>query len=98
MRRRAGRPRRASGTARSACPIWICWASAPPASSLPARLRRASAENAAGFWGVGREVSKGKDTPSGHWEIAGVPVPFEWGYFPKDEPAFPKELTDAIIS
>lgn len=54
-------------------------------------------ENAAGFWGVGREVSKGKDTPSGHWEIAGVPVPFEWGYFPKQEPTFPKELTDAII-
>ena len=29
-----------------------------------------------GRFGVGREVSKGKDTPSGHWEIAGVPVPF----------------------
>ena len=37
-----------------------------------------------GRWGVGREVSIGKDTPSGHWEIAGVPVPFEWGYFPDD--------------
>ena len=40
-------------------------------------------EDAVGVWAVGREVSKGKDTPSGHWEIAGVPVPFEWGYFPK---------------
>lgn len=50
-----------------------------------------------GRWGVGREVSKGKDTPSGHWEIAGVPVPFAWGYFPQTEPTFPKELTDAII-
>ena len=30
------------------------------------------------------EVSSGKDTPSGHWEIAAVPVPFEWGYFPRD--------------
>ena len=28
----------------------------------------------AGRWGVAREVSKGKDTPSGHWEIAGVPL------------------------
>jgi phosphopentomutase len=51
----------------------------------------------AGRWGVGREVSKGKDTPSGHWEIAGVPVPFAWGYFPQTEPTFPKELTDVII-
>ena len=51
-----------------------------------------------GRWGVGREVSKGKDTPSGHWEIAGVPVPFDWGYFPVTEPAFPTALTDAIIA
>jgi phosphopentomutase len=50
-----------------------------------------------GRWGVGREVSKGKDTPSGHWEIAGVPVPFAWGYFPQTIPAFPQELTDALI-
>jgi phosphopentomutase len=50
-----------------------------------------------GRWGVGREVSKGKDTPSGHWEIAGVPVPFAWGYFPQTVPTFPKELTDALI-
>ncbi len=50
-----------------------------------------------GRFGVGREVSRGKDTPSGHWEIAGVPVPFEWGYFPRTEPAFPAELTDALI-
>ncbi|MCD7058861.1 phosphopentomutase [Pelagibacterium xiamenense] len=51
-----------------------------------------------GRWGVGREVSIGKDTPSGHWEIAGVPVPFEWGYFPDTRPAFPEALTDAIIA
>lgn len=50
-----------------------------------------------GRWGVGREVSKGKDTPSGHWEIAGVPVPFAWGYFPQTQPTFPQELTDALI-
>ncbi len=49
-----------------------------------------------GAWGAANEVSNGKDTPSGHWEIAGVPVPFDWTYFPKTEPAFPAELTDAI--
>jgi phosphopentomutase len=43
------------------------------------------------------EVSKGKDTPSGHWEIAGCPVPFEWGYFPNTAPSFPPDLTAAII-
>jgi phosphopentomutase len=51
----------------------------------------------AGRWGVGREVSRGKDTPSGHWEIAGVPVPFDWGYFPPTEPAFPPDLIEQFI-
>lgn len=50
-----------------------------------------------GFHGAAQEVSDGKDTPSGHWEIAGVPVPFEWGYFPETVPAFPADLTDAIV-
>jgi len=50
-----------------------------------------------GVWGVGREVSKGKDTPSGHWEIAGVPVPFAWGYFPHTEPTFPPDLIAQLI-
>jgi phosphopentomutase len=51
-----------------------------------------------GQWGYGVEVSNGKDTPSGHWEIAGVPVTFDWGYFPKTVPCFPRTLTDAIIA
>lgn len=42
------------------------------------------------------ELSKGKDTPSGHWEIAGVPVRFEWGYFPDTVPCFKQELLDSI--
>jgi len=48
-------------------------------------------------WGYGIETGHGKDTPSGHWEITGVPVTFEWGYFPDKVPAFPKELTDAFV-
>ncbi|CAN5249444.1 phosphopentomutase [soil metagenome] len=51
-----------------------------------------------GQWGVGVEQSNGKDTPSGHWEIAGVPVLFDWGYFPRTIPTFPAWLTDALIS
>ncbi|WP_137149943.1 phosphopentomutase [Devosia sp. FKR38] len=50
-----------------------------------------------GRFGVGREVSRGKDTPSGHWEIAGVPVPFDWGYFPQTEPSFPPDLIAEFV-
>ena len=50
----------------------------------------------AGAWGAATEVSNGKDTPSGHWEIAGVPVPFDWTYFPDTVPALPDDLTAAI--
>lgn len=50
-----------------------------------------------GAWGYGVETSKGKDTPSGHWEIAGVPVTFDWGYFPNTVPTFPEKLTSALI-
>jgi len=51
-----------------------------------------------GASGYAVEVSKGKDTPSGHWEIAGFPVPFEWGYFPQTEPCFPAALIEAICA
>lgn len=47
-------------------------------------------------YGCAREQSRGKDTPSGHWEIAGVPVTFEWGYFPRSSPCFPEGLIDAL--
>ncbi|MFL5083304.1 MAG: phosphopentomutase [Xanthobacteraceae bacterium] len=45
-----------------------------------------------GRYGCAVETSKGKDTPSGHWELAGVPVPFDWGYFPRTRPCFPPDL------
>lgn len=48
-----------------------------------------------GLWGAAREVSRGKDTPSGHWELAGLPVPWDWRYFPDETPAFPEDLTQA---
>ena len=50
-----------------------------------------------GQFGYGVEVSQGKDTPSGHWEIAGCPVPFKWGYFTALENSFPPDLVAAII-
>ncbi|PZP51548.1 MAG: phosphopentomutase [Agrobacterium fabrum] len=49
-----------------------------------------------GLHGSASEISKGKDTPSGHWEIAGTPVTFDWGYFPTEGDAFLPELVEAI--
>lgn len=49
-----------------------------------------------GYHGAASEVSNGKDTPSGHWEIAGTPVTFDWGYFPSEGDAFEPELVKAI--
>lgn len=51
-----------------------------------------------GLYGVAREVSLGKDTPSGHWELAGVPVPWAWHYFPDTSPAFPSDLTKEVAA
>ncbi len=50
-----------------------------------------------GAYGYAEELSTGKDTPSGHWEIAGVPVLFDWGYFTKKTDTFPAELLDELI-
>lgn len=50
-----------------------------------------------GAYGHAAERSYGKDTPSGHWEMAGVPVEYDWGFFPKEVPTFPAALTDALI-
>lgn len=50
-----------------------------------------------GAYGFAAEKSYGKDTPSGHWEMMGLPVEFDWGMFPKGPPSFPKELLDALI-
>lgn len=54
-------------------------------------------ERPTAIWGYASEISRGKDTQSGHWELAGFPVPFAWGYFPNTIPTFPKELTDRLI-
>lgn len=51
-----------------------------------------------GLWGAATELSKGKDTPSGHWELAGVPVPWDWAYFPDTTPAFPPDLVAEVCA
>ncbi len=71
------------------------------AMGLGAALRIASTDSVPGFdgvpqglFGVATEVSRGKDTPSGHWELAGVPVPWDWHYFPDAKPSFPAEIME----
>jgi phosphopentomutase len=49
-----------------------------------------------GAFGFMDEISTGKDTPSGHWEMAGVPVLFDWGYFFDKKDSFSDELISAI--
>ncbi len=49
-------------------------------------------------WGYAEEKGVGKDTPSGHWEIAGVPVMEEWGVFPEKVPCFPQHLVADLVS
>ena len=51
-----------------------------------------------GAYGFAEELSSGKDTPSGHWEIAGVPVLFDWGYFTGLTETFPEELLTQLIA
>lgn len=51
-----------------------------------------------GRWGAATEVSRGKDTPSGHWELAGVPVPWDWHCFAATRPAFPEDLVARVCA
>ena len=51
-----------------------------------------------GLWGAATEISRGKDTPSGHWELAGVPVPWDWTFFPATEPAFDAPLVAKVCA
>jgi phosphopentomutase len=70
---------------------------------LGAAIRTASGIDLPGFaeapqavWAAATEVSRGKDTPSGHWELAGVPVPWDWHFFPRTDPAIPPEVTGPL--
>jgi phosphopentomutase len=42
-----------------------------------------------------KEISKGKDSTTGHWEIAGLYVDVDFSYYPE---GFPKEMMNEILS
>jgi|TARA_B110000459_G_scaffold203887_1_gene262475 phosphopentomutase len=49
-----------------------------------------------GAYGAAAQISTGKDTPSGHWEMTGVPVMYDWGYYPKTPECFPRSLMEEL--
>lgn len=51
----------------------------------------------AGF-GAMQEVSRGKDTTTGHWEIAGLNLKEGFHVFPASFPSFPVDLLNALTS
>ena len=61
----------------------------PAAMSIPDSLL--------GSFACAKEISTGKDTPSGHWEMMGVPALWDWGYFHEKENSFPQKLLDEIV-
>jgi phosphopentomutase len=47
-----------------------------------------------GGFGAMQEQSQGKDTTTGHWEMAGLLMQRGFHLFPHDYPSFPPELID----
>lgn len=73
------------------------------ALGLGEALRLASGEAAPGLdatpkglWGAARSDAAGKDTPSGHWDLAGVPARRALHQFPDHVPTFPDAVVSAI--
>lgn len=52
-------------------------------------------ENAQGCFGAMREVSKGKDSTTGHWEISGIILEKDFPYYPK---GFPAEVVEKFCA
>mgnify|MGYP005848163107 CR=1 FL=1 len=53
---------------------------------------------AGAVWAVGQEVSPGKDTVTGHWELAGLPLSEPWHFFPDARPCLPPELVARLVA
>jgi phosphopentomutase len=48
-------------------------------------------------FGVMKEVSPGKDTTTGHWELAGIQLEKSFTVFPSEYPSFPDKLVKEFI-
>ncbi len=66
-------------------------------NNKPLKLAKSADTVKGSFWGAAIEHSKGKDTLSGHWEMAGVQMDIAMRYFPDTEPTFDQDMIDQII-
>lgn len=76
--------------------LGLAQASCGATGRLPA-VPKLGGEQLQAAYGWAQEISSGKDTPSGHWELTGVPVLFDWGYFSDTENSFPASLLEALV-
>ncbi len=60
-------------------------------------LKAPASRPVSGGYCAAAELSRGKDTPSGHWEMTGVPVMFDWGYYPRQPDCFPAAFLNTLI-
>jgi phosphopentomutase len=90
-RARAGNPLKIPNLAR----LGLLHAAYESCGQFPAGV--ATHDGVIGAYGYAEELSTGKDTPSGHWEMAGVPVLYEWGYFRQAENSFPPSLLEDLV-
>ncbi len=68
------------------------------AKAADPRVDFSSPKTIAGRYGCAAELGRGKDTPGGHWEMMGLPVDTDWGFFPRTIPTFPAALTNSLIA
>ena len=67
------------------------------ATRLSTGLTFPNTDSNIGSYAVAQERSKGKDTPTGHHEIAGFTNPIGWYTFPEVVPVFPEKQMNKLI-
>ena len=67
------------------------------AARVSTGLTLPNTNNTIGSYAVAQERSKGKDTPTGHHEIAGFADPIGWYTFPEVIPVFPEKQMNKLI-
>ncbi|MEI9886471.1 MAG: phosphopentomutase [Rhizomicrobium sp.] len=93
-----GLPRKDGRTGALDVPNLLALGLGKAAQQADASVEIAAPARIVGKFGYAAELGLGKDTPSGHWEMMGLPVDYEWGFFPRTVPTFPAELTRDFIA
>ena len=67
------------------------------ATRLSTGLTFPNTDSTIGSYGAAKELSKGKDTPTGHHEMVGFTDRIGWHTFPEVVPVFPEKQTNTLI-